>query len=168
MQQLLLFEKEDKLDNKIKFLVKHIYRTGRSHQYLDIYVRQREESMGEVATAILKALGDINSTAEVLCYTVGGISSLKHLKTPNPDFSKLFTTQLQVEPKEDISKQELISRIEMISERWKEFGFMIESMNDNAEITEEQHEEIIETVFDILIRLRLTAIKVKKSFMDKL
>lgn len=163
-QQLFLFEREDKLDEKVKILVKHLYRTGRYHQYIDVYIRQREHLIPELFSLVLNTLKSIESSAEWLCMSLGEISSLKALKTPNPDFSKLFNSQLQIESKDDFSKEELLSRVRQLKNRYFELSIMIDSMINSREIKDyDVSEGLIRHCMKVLTAINLLLNNISES-----
>ena len=151
--QLSLFEKDDRKDDRIKSLLKHLVRTGRRLQYYEVYLKQFTHINQDPFSDVFKALGDVVTLSGTLYTTLGEISSLKHLKTLPDEFEKLFRSNLNPGPLDEFSIEEAKLRLEDVKLRFRSLAQWMVDGVDRGFYTEYQIESAIKISMKILILL---------------
>lgn len=151
--QLSLFEKDDKKDDRIKSLLKHLLRSGRNLQYYEVYLQQFVHLDPGAFLAVFKRLEDLVTLSGTLYTTLGEISSLKHLKTLPEGFDKLFRSNLSPEPLNDFRLKEAKSRLEDLKVRFRALAQGVVDGIDREFYTGEEVGEAVELSMKALILL---------------
>lgn len=163
--QFDLFKESHDKDRAVAQLLKLQLRSARYHKYLEHYAISTMDGSKNLRTAILKALGDLQTISEGICIGTSEISSLNPLKKARLDFKDYFSSKIP--PREiESSILELKSRISMMKDHYRmTYGAFLELI-ERFEIGENTMEQISEMYIKALISISMLEKKVDQFRED--
>ena len=80
MKQVSLFERQERFDDGLDYIVQGLLRRGNAHKFIEVHIRKYQIDSGMDLSSVLKALREVEDHTKGLCISLAEISSLNLLK----------------------------------------------------------------------------------------